>query len=165
MLQRAGGQLSPASSPGRKRLYAGLVLLGVVVAGVLTGLLLIGPREPEPAPSAPPPPRPAPTSTLTSPSLVESELVATGQAIAAAITQADSAAFGKLACEPQSPAALKQLQDKWDTAGTVTATMVQPVKVAGERATITIHVESGNGGKKDTDFPIRKKADRWCIPG
>lgn len=144
----------------------GLALLGAVVAGVIAGLLLIGPREPDPAPEAPPPPpRPAPTSTLTSPSLVESDLVATGQAIAAATGQADSAAFGKLACEPQSPAAMKQLQDEWDAAGTVTATIVQPVKVAGERATITIHVESPKGAKKHTDFPIRKKADRWCIPG
>lgn len=153
-----------ARPPGRTRLVTGLVLLGVVLAGVVLGLLLIGPREPRPAAQAPPVPRPAPTSMPTSPSLVESELVATGQAIAAAITAGDSAAFGELACEPQTPAAMKQLQDKWDAAGKVIATMVQPVKVAGERATITIHVEAA-GGKKDTDFPIRKKADRWCIPG
>jgi hypothetical protein len=140
----------------------GLVLSLALVAGVVAGLLLIAPGDEQ---------RAAPPSTsvpvpATTPGTRVAERAADGaaQAIADAITEGDSLKFGLITCDPQSSAELRKLQDKWDAAGAVSASIVRPPLVTGDRATVTIHVE-GAGGEKETEFPLRKKGEKWCVPG
>jgi hypothetical protein len=133
-----------------------------VAAGAVTGLLLIAPGDEQ---QAPPPSTTAAAPPATSSSRqAERAADGTAQAIADAITEGDSLKFGLITCDPQSSAELRKLQDKWDAAGTVSASVVRPPLVTGDRATVTIHVE-GAGGEKETEFPLRKKGEKWCVPG
>jgi hypothetical protein len=147
-----------------RALAAGLVLLGVIGAGVVLGLLLVAPSGSPPAPSSPPPPATrAPTSTA--PSAIDTAAVnVLARAIADAITAHDSGAFGKLTCRPQTAEALAGLQRTWDAAGPTRATLPRPPEVRGESATAVVHVEAA-GGTKDTPFPLHKENGRWCVPG
>jgi len=145
------------------RVVLALVLLGgTVVSGALVGLLLIEPggQPPVVTPSSTPAPPPPPPS----PATVDSGVSAAAQAIVDAITEGDSLKYGLITCAPQSSADLRSLQQKWDNAGAVRATVVRPPAVTGDRATVTIRVE-GAGGRKETEFPLRKKGEKWCVPG
>jgi hypothetical protein len=151
-----------------RKVVFGLVLFVALVAGVVAGLLLIAPSDEQqaalPSTSAPPStsiPAPATTSSTRA---VERAADGAAQAIADAITEGDSLKFGLITCDPQSSAELRKLQDKWDAAGAVSASIVRPPLVTGDRATVTIHVE-GAGGEKETEFPLRKKGEKWCVPG
>ncbi|MEV6879223.1 hypothetical protein [Amycolatopsis sp. NPDC051128] len=147
-----------------RALAAGLVLLGVAVAGVVLGLVLIAPSGSPPASSSPSP-RPARPPTSAPPDAVDTAAVnVLAKAIVEAIARHDSAAFGKLTCRPQSAEALAGLQRTWDAAGPVTATLPQLPVVRGESATAVVHVEAA-GGTKDTPFPLHKENGRWCVPG
>jgi hypothetical protein len=140
----------------------GLVLLGVTVSGAVLGLLLIAPGDQQQSPAAASPtPTPTPTSSGVQ---ADSGSAAVAQAIAEAITEGDSLKFGLITCQRQSTSELKKLQQKWDAAGTVAATVVRPPLVTGDRAIVTIHVE-GAGGQKETDFRLQKKGGHWCVPG
>jgi hypothetical protein len=144
-----------------KKIIIGLVLFGTSVSGALVGLLLIEPgAQQQPSATALPPPAPTPATSAP----VDKAASATAQAIADAITEADSLKYGLLTCEPQSGADLQKLQRKWDAAGAVSASVVRPPAVIGDRATVTIHVE-GAGGERETEFPLRKKGEKWCVPG
>jgi hypothetical protein len=145
-----------------RKVVFGLVLLVAVVAGVVAGLLLIAPGDEQQA--APPSTSVAAPATTSSTPSVEHAADGAAQAIADAITEGDSLKFGLITCDPQSSAELRKLQDKWDAAGTVSASVVRPPLVTGDRATVTIHVE-GAGGEKETEFPLRKKGEKWCVPG
>ena len=147
-----------------RKLAAGLVLLGALVTGAVLGLLLVAPGGAGPTAvttSASTPPV-SPSSTADDADVAAVAVLA--KDIVDAITQHDSAAFGKLTCRPQTTEALAKLQKTWDTAGPVTATLPRPPEVEGESATAVVHVE-GAGGKKDTPFPLHKEAGRWCVPG
>jgi hypothetical protein len=140
----------------------GMVLLGVTVSGAVLGLLLIAPGDQQQSPAAASPtPTPTPTSSGVQ---ADSGSAAVAQAIAEAITEGDSLKFGLITCQRQSTSELKKLQQKWDAAGTVAATVVRPLLVTGDRAIVTIHVE-GAGGQKETDFRLQKKGGHWCVPG
>jgi hypothetical protein len=145
------------------RVVLGLVLLGgAVLSGALVGLMLIETGGQPPAVTsspAPPPPPPPP-----SPPTADSGVSAAAQAIVDAITEGDSLKYGLLTCAPQSSTDLRNLQQKWDDAGAVRASIVRPPAVTGDRATVTIRVE-GAGGRKETEFPLRKKGEKWCVPG
>jgi hypothetical protein len=147
-----------------RKVVFGLVLSVALIAGVVAGLLLIAPSGEQQA--APPPSTSSvPASTTTSSTrAVERAADGAAQAIADAITEGDSLKFGLITCDPQSSAELRKLQEKWDAAGTVDASVVRPPLVTGDRATVTIHVE-GAGGEKETEFPLRKKGEKWCVPG
>jgi len=146
-----------------RKVVFGLVLFVAVVAGVVAGLLLIAPSDEQQA--APPPVSVvASPATTSSTRAVERAADGAAQAIADAITEGDSLKFGLITCDPQSSAELRKLQDKWDAAGAVSASIVRPPLVTGDRATVTIHVE-GAGGEKETEFPLRKKGEKWCVPG
>jgi hypothetical protein len=140
----------------------GMVLLGVTVSGAVLGLLLIAPGDQQQSPAAASPtPTPTPTSSGVQ---ADSGSAAVAQAIAEAITEGDSLKFGLITCQRQSTSELKKLQQKWDAAGTVAATVVRPPLVTGDRAIVTIHVD-GAGGQKETDFRLQKKGGHWCVPG
>jgi hypothetical protein len=144
-----------------KRVVLGLVLLGAIVSGVLVGLLLIEPGDQQPsvAPSSIPVPTPSPSAPD-----ADNGASATAKAIVDAITEGDSLKYGLITCTPQSSTDLQKLQRKWDAAGTVSASVVRPPLVTGDQATVTIRVE-GAGGEKETEFPLRKKGEKWCVPG
>ena len=143
-----------------KKMGMGVVLLGVTVSGAVLGLLLIAPGDQQQSPAAAPP-TPTPTSSGVQ---ADSGSAAVAQAIADAITEGDSLKFGLITCQRQSTSELKKLQQKWDAAGTVAATVVRPPLVTGDRAIVTIHVD-GAGGQKETDFRLQKKGGYWCVPG
>lgn len=149
-------------TPVTRKPSLGLALLGTIAAGVVTGLLLVAPNDshqPEVAP---------PTSTSTggpvSGAPADDGVVAAGQAIADAITEGDSLKFGLVTCDQQDAGELRKLQQKWNAAGPVVATVVRPPAVTGAQATVTIRVE-GAGGARTTDFPLRRKGAKWCVPG
>jgi hypothetical protein len=140
-----------------KKMGMGVVLLGVTVSGAVLGLLLIAPGDQQSPAAA----SPTPTSSGVQ---ADSGSAAVAQAIADAITEGDSLKFGLITCQRQSTSELKKLQQKWDAAGTVAATVVRPPLVTGDRAIVTIHVD-GAGGQKETDFRLQKKGGYWCVPG
>jgi hypothetical protein len=144
----------------------GVVLLGATVSGTVLGLLLIAPGGQQQNPAATSPtPTPSQTATPTSSGVqVDTGAATVAQAIADAITEGDSLKFGLITCQRQSTSDLKKLQQKWDAAGTVAATVVRPPLVTGDRAIVTIHVD-GAGGQKETDFRLQKKGGYWCVPG
>ncbi|HEV7973765.1 hypothetical protein [Amycolatopsis sp.] len=144
-----------------RKVVFGLVLFVALVAGVVAGLLLIAPSDEQ---QAAPPSTAVPAPATTSTRAVERAADGAAQAIADAITEGDSLKFGLITCDPQSSAELRKLQDKWDAAGAVSASIARPPLVTGDRATVTIHVE-GAGGEKETEFPLRKKGEKWCVPG
>ncbi|UOZ04480.1 MULTISPECIES: hypothetical protein [unclassified Amycolatopsis] len=147
-----------------RALTAGLVLAGVAVVGVVLGLLLVAPSGSTPPPSATPP-APARTSTAPPPDAVDAAAVKVlADAIVAAISRHDSAAFGELTCRPQTTEALAGLQRTWDAAGEVKASLPKPPELRGESATAVVHVEAA-GGTKDTPFPLHKESGKWCVPG
>jgi Na+-transporting methylmalonyl-CoA/oxaloacetate decarboxylase gamma subunit len=147
-----------------RALTAGLVLAGVAIVGVVLGLLLVAPSGRTPPVSSTPPP-PVRTSVSAPPDAVDTASVKVlADAIVAAISRHDSAAFGKLTCRPQSAEALAGLQRTWDAAGDVTATLPKPPELRGESATAVVHVEAA-GGTKDTPFPLHKESGKWCVPG
>lgn len=146
-----------------RKVVFGAVLVVAVIAGVVAGLLLIAPGDEEQAAPATSSSVPAPATT-SSTRAVERAADGAAQAIADAITEGDSLKFGLITCDPQSSAELRKLQEKWDAAGAVNASIVRPPLVTGDRATVTIHVE-GAGGEKETEFPLRKKGEKWCVPG
>ncbi|MFD2468788.1 hypothetical protein [Amycolatopsis silviterrae] len=151
----------------RRRLSTALVLLAVVVAGGVLGLVLIslpGPARPTSAPPSPPPsPRVSP-SVSPAPEADQAAVATLARTLVDAITRADSAEFGTLTCKPQTAAALKELQAKWDAAGPLQVSLTEPPAIAGDKATVTVRVE-GSGGHKDTPFPLRRENGRWCVPG
>jgi hypothetical protein len=156
-------------APRRTGLTVALVLVGALVAGGALGLVLVSAGgEPATSPLTSSPITTAPITTApmsTSAALpILRDAASTGQAIADAITSHDADAYAALTCEPQTSAALDQLREKWDSAGTVQATMSQPPVVSGDTASVTIHVQ-GPGGRKDTVFPLRRQGTAWCIPG
>jgi hypothetical protein len=160
--QRAGKQLRGQGRDAvNKRVILGLVLLGAVVSGALVGLLLIEPGDQPPVATPPPARAPAPPPSATP---ADNAASATAQAIVDAITEGDSHKYGLITCDPQSSADLGKLQRKWDDAGKVSASVVRPPAVTGDQATVTIRVE-GAGGRKETEFPLRKKGEKWCVPG
>jgi len=151
----------------RTGLIAALALLGALVAGGTLGLALVSaggqPDASPPAASATAVPSSPATSSPAPP--VAADVAAAGQAIADAITAHDSRKYAGLTCQPQSPAAIDQLQRKWDAAGEVEASLTGPPVLTGDTATVTIHVV-GPAGRKDTVFPLRSQGGAaWCIPG
>jgi hypothetical protein len=148
-----------------RALTAGLVLVGVAVAGVVLGLLLVAPSGPTPTPASP---SAASRTTASAPAPADAVDTAAvnvlARAIVDTITRHDSAAFGKLTCRPQAAEALAGLQRTWDAAGPVTATLPKSPELRGESATVVVHVEAA-GGTKDTPFPLHKEDGRWCVPG
>ncbi|QRP50004.1 hypothetical protein [Amycolatopsis sp. FDAARGOS 1241] len=151
-----------------RRLTAGLVVLGALVAGAALGLVLVapaGPSAPSPSPPVSPPVPPAHSTTATSAS--DADVSATNvlaNAIADAIRHADAKEFGRLTCRAQTSQALADLQAKWDAAGPLTVSLAGPPVVGGDSAGVTVHVE-GPGGRKDTPFPMHRENGRWCVPG
>ncbi|WP_409180526.1 hypothetical protein F9C11_28995 [Amycolatopsis sp. VS8301801F10] len=151
----------------RRRLGTALCLLAVVVAGGVLGLLSIGlpgPARPSSEPPAPPPPPRVSTSPSPAPAADQAAIAALARTLVDAITRADSAEFGTLACKPQTAAALKELQEKWDAAGALRVSLVGQPAIAGDDATVTVRVE-GAGGHKETPFPLHRENGRWCVPG
>ncbi|MCU1686571.1 MAG: hypothetical protein JWQ81_7310 [Amycolatopsis sp.] len=150
----------------RTGLIAAVVLVGALVAGGVLGLVLVSaggrPAASPPAASDPAPPLSTATSSPAPPA--GEGAAAAGQAIAEAITAHDSHRYAGFTCQPQSAAAIDQLQRKWDAAGDVEASMPQPPVVTGDTATVTIHVV-GSAGRKDTVFPLYRQGTTWCIPG
>jgi hypothetical protein len=139
-----------------------LAPLLAILVGAVVGLLLVAPGErQQTAPAPAPAPLPSPTSSALP---ADSAADGVAQAIADAITEGDSLKFGLITCDPQNTSELQKLQQKWDAAGTVSAFVVRPPLVTGDRATVTIHVE-GADGEKETEFPLRKKGEKWCVPG
>ncbi|MFI5606731.1 hypothetical protein [Amycolatopsis sp. NPDC051903] len=153
-----------------RRLTAGLVVLGALVAGAALGLVLVapaGPSAPPPPPSQPVSPPVAPAPSTTAGSASDADVAATNvlaNAIADAIRHADAKEFGRLTCRAQTSQALADLQAKWDAAGPLTVTLAGPPVVGGDSAGVTVHVE-GAGGRKDTPFPMHRENGRWCVPG
>jgi pimeloyl-ACP methyl ester carboxylesterase len=149
----------------RPGLIAVLVLLGALAAGGVLGLVLVSAGG---QPAGSPPPTPSPPTTFAAPTTTSTlpppDPATTGHAIADAITAHDSQKYAALTCQPQSAAAIDQLQRKWDAAGDVEASMPRPPVVTGDTATVTIHVV-GSTGRKDTVFPLHRQGTAWCIPG
>ncbi|WP_134734412.1 hypothetical protein [Amycolatopsis nivea] len=151
----------------RRRLGTALGLLAVVVAGGVLGLVSIGlpgPARTVPEPPAPPPPSRSSTSSAPAPAADQAAIATLARTLVDAITRADSAEFGTLTCKPQTAAALKELQAKWDAAGPLRVSLVGQPAIAADDATVTVRVE-GTGGHKETPFPLRRENGRWCVPG
>ncbi|MGW7539185.1 hypothetical protein [Amycolatopsis sp. NPDC054798] len=151
----------------RRRLGTALGLLAVVVAGGVLGLVLTGlpgPARTTPEPPSSPPASRSSVSSAPAPAADRAAIDALARTLVDAITRADSAAFGTLACKPQTAAALKELQEKWDAAGPLRVSLAGPPAIAGDDATVTVRVE-GTGGHKETPFPLRRENGRWCVPG
>ncbi|WP_027927605.1 hypothetical protein [Amycolatopsis benzoatilytica] len=151
----------------RRRSSAALVLLAAVVAGGLLGVVLIG--QSGPARTTEPPPSPVPASQRSAapssaPSADQAATAAVAASLVDAITRADASQFGTLTCSPQTTAALRELQAKWDAAGPLRVALSGPPVVSGDRATVTVRVD-GPGGHKETPFPLRRENGRWCVPG
>ena len=124
---------------------------------------------PGPARPADPPPSPpsAPPHHTTEPSVPAADQAATAslaRALSDAIARADATQFGTLTCNPQTAAALRDLQAKWDAAGPLRVALAGPPVISGDHATVTIRVD-GSGGHKETPFPLRRENGRWCVPG
>ncbi|MER6901717.1 hypothetical protein, partial [Amycolatopsis sp. NPDC000740] len=114
-------------------------------------------------PATPPPPRSSPSQSP-APAADQAAVATLARTLVEAITRADSAEFGTLTCKPQTVAALKELQAKWDAAGPLRVSLAGQPAIAGDDATVTVRVE-GTGGHKDTPFPLRRENGRWCVPG
>ncbi|MDT7729092.1 MAG: hypothetical protein QOI21_5668 [Actinomycetota bacterium] len=137
-----------------------LTSLVAILVGAVVGLLLVAPGGRQ---QTAPTPTPVPSPTSSAPP-ADSAAVGVAQAIADAITEGDSLKFGLITCDRQNTGELQKLQQKWDAAGTVSAFVIRPPLVTGDRATVTIHVE-GADGEKETEFPLQKKGEKWCVPG
>lgn len=151
----------------RRRLGTALVLLAVAVAGGVLGLVSIGlpgPARTTTEPPAPPPPPRSSASQSPAPAADQAAIASLARTLVDAITRADSAEFGTLTCKPQTAAALKELQSKWDAAGPLRVSLTGQPAIAGDEATVTVRVE-GTGGHKNTPFPLRRENGRWCVPG
>jgi hypothetical protein len=145
-----------------RNVILGLSLVATILVGAVVGLLLVAPNDQQ---QASPTPAAAPVPTRTSSTRpVDRAADGVAQAIADALTEGDSLKFGLITCDPQSTGGLQNLQQKWDAAGAVKASVARPPLVTGDHATVTIHV-TGAGGEKETEFPLRKKGEKWCVPG
>ncbi|MDI5981217.1 hypothetical protein [Amycolatopsis magusensis] len=170
-----GGWPGEPNSARQKKtgLIVGVAVGAVILLGAAITLVLVLTGSDEDPPAAQPPPappvhsssapatKPAPSSTT---GRGEDTPEAAGDVVIEALNTKDARKYATIACNAQKDTDVKGLQDTWDRAGDITATLAKPVEVSGDSATVTVRVEGG-GNFKETPFKLVKQRAKWCIPG